>query len=233
MEYSSDEEEGSAADSNESVCGNENSEKKETRKRKSTRKSTRKSNEEENLESLISELDDLNEDNEGNVDLWLPRSARKKHKSDECVKGSETQINLTEKLLDNDSDGSEQDDHDWQPGMRRKLSKKKGRGEAEETGSKEKKADNSSSFVDSKNRTNKSKGLKCDSPNRLVLSPNSSKSKKKTFNEKEVNSYDRQHDNVGSEDAPVDRNCSQEEKSLLFEETKNKKVSNHNSGHPA
>ena len=117
VEYSTEEEEDESASSNASSSEAENDGAIE----KNTSKT--ESSEDENLQAMISELDGLNEDNEGAVvDLWLPRSARKKHKKDGT---DHPETSLTDKLLEENGE-DESEDEDWQPGSKRKMAKKKG-----------------------------------------------------------------------------------------------------------
>lgn len=114
VEYSSDEEE-SASDN-----ASENDE-----EHKNENVTEGSSEEEDNLQALISELDGLNEDNEEPVDMWLPRSARKKHRKNGKIDENAAQTSLTEQLLNDDDEEDQSEDEDWQPGKKRKTTKNK------------------------------------------------------------------------------------------------------------
>lgn len=186
FEYSTDEDE-SASESNAASSDNEQDNKK---KRK---KSDNESSEEEALETLISELDGLNDDNENMVNIWLQRSERNKRRKENVEDESATPVSsLTGILLDNgDSEGSEDDD--WIPGSKRKP-KKKQKAEMKEKKTKK----------NTENYGKKEDSDSISSPSKL----NSSKSKKKNSK----NASDSKEDVENLESSNGDKDGSQDSK---------------------
>ena len=162
FEYSSDEE--SASGSNAVCSDNEQDNKKKKRK-----KSENESSEEEDLGTLISELDDLNEDNDEMVNVWLQRSDRHKRKKESVEDdGAAAGSSLTGMLLDN-GDSEESEDDDWMPGDKRKIKKKqkaekKSKQESKNDKSKKEETDSKESSKKLNTSTSKQKKRKsCDS----------------------------------------------------------------------
>ena len=163
FEYGSDEE--SASGSNAVSSDNEQDNKK---KRK---KSDNESSEEEDLGTLISELDDLNEDNDEMVNIWLQRSDRNKRKKESAEDdGAAVGSSLTGMLLDN-GDSEESEDDDWMPGDKQKMKKKqkaerKSKQESKNDKSKKEDTDSKESSKKLNTSISKQKNLKrksCDS----------------------------------------------------------------------
>ena len=215
VEYSSDEEVESGAESN---ASSSDEEKQTNKKDKPTEESS--NSEEDNLQSLISELDDLNQDNEGSVNPWLPRSARKRQKGGDVGEEIGADVSLTEKLLfANDSEESEED-NDWQPGKRRKVSKKKAKIDVEENTSKGKKKTDSSNNMDSKNNMTELD----DSQSKQMLSQSKPK-KKGSLKEKNTRASNGLAENIEHGDDIDEKNCSHEQEKSLSMEDKSKMVS--------
>lgn len=211
VECSSDEEAESVAESN---TQSSDEEKQTARKNKPKKESS--GSEEDNIESLISELDNLNQDNKGGIDLWLPRSARKRSHQ-VLEEGLEAQGSLYEKLLGNSNEESSEEDDDWQPSQRTKLPvlKKNGKYNAD-------RKDNSNHRENKNNIT-----LDVDdSQRKQMLSP--SKSKKKSLKAKDVKASNglTGTENIGCADDSDEKNCNQDEKLLGRED--NKKMDSQN-----
>ncbi|XP_028399140.1 FK506-binding protein 4-like [Dendronephthya gigantea] len=163
FEYSTEDDE-SGSESN-AVSSDDENEANDRKRKKSD-------NEEETLDSLISELDGLNEDNENKVDIWLERSARKKQRNGDLENDTAAAVggsSLSGLLLYNE-DSEESEDNDWIPGGnnwipegKRKL-KKKQKSEVKEKRAKQtlksdinKKIDSESDKSPSKLNTSKTK----------------------------------------------------------------------------
>ena len=215
VEYSSDEEVESGAESN---ASSSDEEKKANKKDKPIEESS--NSEEDNIQSLISELDDLNQDNEGSVNLWLPRSARKRQKGGDLGEEIGADVSLTEKLLFADDNEESEEDNEWQPGKRRKVSKKKAKIDVEENTSKGKKEIDSSNNMNSKNNMTELD----DSQSKQMLSPSTCKSKKKgSLKEKDTKASNGLAENIEHGD-DIDEKSHEQEQSLSMED-KSKMVS--------